>query len=153
MAFPFDVLSWLVRARYKLTPPAATDGETIELQATVNGALKVSSEAPAPGGYARTLEDTDALVKGTPGELIELWGFSRDAEQDLYLLLVNKASAAVDGDTPLEVFPIPALQPFAFAPRAPLAFSVGIVWAVSTLPDEVALPISGGAFCVTVAYR
>lgn len=70
MAFPFDVLSWLVRARYKLTPPAATDGETIELQATVNGALKVSSEAPAPGGYARTLEDTDALVKGTPGELM-----------------------------------------------------------------------------------
>lgn len=48
MAFPFDVLSWLVRARYKLTPPAATDGETIELQATVNDALKVSSEAPAP---------------------------------------------------------------------------------------------------------
>jgi hypothetical protein len=148
-----QVFKWLGFGRYRASPTAVGDGQVVELLVDPYGRLRTADEGPTPLGYSRTLEDTGALVKNTPGELIELWGFSRDTGQDLYLLLVNKASAAADEDTPLEVFPIPAGQPFAFSPKAPLAFSVGIAWAVSTLPDEVLFPMSDGAFCVTVAYR
>lgn len=148
-----QIFRWLGFGRYRASPTAVGDGQVAELLVDPYGRLATTGQGLTPAGYSRALASTGALVKGSPGELLELWGFSRDASQDLYLLLVNKASAAADGDTPLEVFPIPAGQPFAFAPAAPVAFSTGIAWAVSTDPDQVALPLTGGDFTVTVAYR
>lgn len=148
-----QIFRWLGFGRYKASPSAVGDGQVAELLVDPYGRLVTAAQGATPSGYSRTLSNTGALVKNAPGELLELWGFSRDVSQDLYLLLVNKASAAADGDVPLEAFPIPAGQPFAFSPAAPLAFSAGIAWAVSTSPDAVALPLSGGEFAVTVAYR
>jgi len=152
-AWTDQVFKWLGFGRYKASPTAVGDGQVQELLVDPYGRLATASQGLTPAGYSRTLNDTGALVKASPGELLELWGFSRDSSQDLYLLLVNKASAAADEDLPLEAFPIPAGQPFAFSPSAPLPFSAGIAWVVSTDPDVVALPLTDGAFAVTVAYR
>lgn len=65
MAFPWDVISWLVKGRYKITPPALSDGEAGELQCTQNGVLKVDiangSAAPALSSIYRPIGTPVAL--------------------------------------------------------------------------------------------
>lgn len=153
--FPFDALAWLIRVRYKLTPPVAADGEAVDLQGDVNGNIKSRVVAgPVINGYSRTpAPATSKVARAVPCALVECWGFNDDASQDLYFQLHNSAALPASGAVPLEVFPVPAGQSFAFAPSTPIPFGVGLTWAVSTTPGTYTAPVLGGAFGVTVAYQ
>ena len=153
MSWPEQIFRWLGYGKYLASPMAVADGGTSPLLIDPYGRLRVASEGIAPTGYHRSINATNGAVKASPGDLVELWGFSNDSTQTLFLMLVNKTSAPTDGDLPQEVFRVPASQSVGFRPGSPLAFASGIAWAVSTAPDVVALPLSGGDFVVTVAYR
>jgi hypothetical protein len=142
MAFPFDVLSWLVRLRYKITPPAAADGETVELQGDVHGRILARVEATGPSGAtpARQLAPArHGLLKAAPGSLLEvsLWN---NGESALWFQVHDKASAPGNGDTCVDQVMLPAGGAIGWRPMVPVACATQVRWAASTTPGTLTLP-------------
>ena len=154
MAFPWDVLVWAIKARFKLTPPVAADGEFVELQSDANGRLLVVVQGPRPAGYRRpgaSLEHR-AVAKASPGSLLEAYGFNDDDATSYYLQFFDKAVSPVDNDVPLVSVKLRPGDNFSFNPSSPLAFATGIAWALSTSPTKYTSGATSKAY-VAVVYQ
>lgn len=136
MAFPFDVLSWLIRGRYKVTPPALADGEAGEIRVDSSGRVLVvvDSATPPTVSYHDTVEPAGkAEIKATAGSLHELWGFN-DGETTVYLQIHDSSGEPDPATVPVMVFKLAAGASFSFALKSPRAFTNGIYWAASEVP-------------------
>lgn len=156
MGFPFDVLSWLIRGRVKTTPPSASDGETVELQCTPAGRLKVEasiSGSTQPTGYRRTGNALEyrAVAKASPGSLLEIYGFNADDVNAYALQIFDKATFPVANDVPLVSIYLKPGDNFSFTPAYPLAFATGIAWALSSDPAKYA-SVTSPKIWAAVAY-
>jgi len=147
MPFPFDVLSWLIRGRVKTTPPSAADGETVELQCTPAGRLKVDAQFTSAVTYSQykpaTGADKKGVIKASAGALRYVQVSNKSSSTGYWLLLLNKSTLPVDGDAVEVVFPlwIPAGETRAVDLPADLVFSSGIAWCASTSMGDVTLPV------------
>lgn len=142
MAFPWDVLGWLAKARHKLTALALSDGETAELQCDGKGYLKVRvvAEGDAAATAARQLTAAKiGTLKGAPGSLVEvaLWNSGAGA---LWFQVHNKASAPVDTDACVDQVMVPAGASIGWRPAVPVACATQVRWAASTTPGVLTLP-------------
>lgn len=154
MAFPFDQLSWLIRRRYKMTPPVAADGDTVEEQCDVNGNSKVRVVGgPVITGYHNALTPSaNGVVRAAPCKLVFVHGFN-DGADPLYVGLYNRTSVpSGSGVAPLVQFRVPAGGSLSFFPPEPLTCSTGLVWAASATPGEWSSP-GGADICIQVAYQ
>lgn len=156
MPFPFDVLSWLIRGRVKTTAPSASDGETVELQCTPAGRLKVDasiSGSSQPTGYRRTGNALEyrAVAKASPGSLLEIYGFNSDDTNAFAFQIFDKASFPVVDEVPLISIYLKPGDNFSFTPSYPLVFSTGITWALSSNPAKYA-SVTSPKIWAAVAY-
>jgi len=136
MAFPFDVLSWLIRLRYKLTPPVATDGDTVELQGDASGNIKARIMAEGPPDLAAVRQKTGARVgsiKASPGSLFEVTVWNKGADA-VWFQIHDKASAPANGDTCVDQLYVPAGATVGWRPVVPVACATQIRWVSSTTP-------------------
>lgn len=153
-SFLSQLLSFLARARYSVTPPTGEDGELMEARADINGRLLVSGTSTTghqPESVSRGAEAKERVVSAAPCALLEAWGYNR-SDATRFVHLFNLAAAPADGvTTAIEVIQVPASGSFSFAPQYPYAFSVGLSWVTST--DAVTLTRQDTADTrVSVAY-
>lgn len=140
--FPFDVLSWLVRLRYKLTPPVAADGETVEIQGDVNGRILARVEADGPSGATAVRQLVGAKVgtlKASSGSLLEVSLWNQGAVP-LWFQVHNKASAPINGEACVDQVMVPAGGSLGWRPMVPVACASQVRWAASTTPGTLTLP-------------
>ena len=135
---------------YSSLPTPAANGAAVPFLTDAYGRLSVATQGPTPTGVTRSLGTNALVVKNSAGSLIELWGFS--ISSDGYVQVFNKTSAPVNGDVPVEVFPVKAGQVFSFSPGAPLAFATGISVGFSSTLATATIPITGANLCVTAVY-
>lgn len=141
MAFPWDVLKWAVRAVYKLTPPVASDGELVDLQADANGNLKVRVVDQAPSGATPVRQLAGAkkgTLKASPGSLLEVSLWNQSASP-VWFQVHNKASDAVNGETCIDQVMIPAGGSLGWRPMVPVACGTQVRWAASSTPATLTL--------------
>jgi hypothetical protein len=139
MAFPFDVLSWLVRLRYKVTSIVLADGEAGEMQGDANGNLKTRVMAEGPPGLTAVRQKTAAAagtLKASPGSLYEITVWNTDAA-GIWLQIHDKASAASAGETCVDQVYVPAGATVGWRPLVPVACAIKIQWAASTAPGTL----------------
>lgn len=141
MAFPFDVLSWLVRLRYKLTPPVAADGDTVELQGDVSGNIKARIMAEGPPGLA-VVRQLDAAKRGTlkaaPGSLFEITIWNKGSDP-VWFQVHDKGSGVNDADVCLDQIFVPAGATVGWRPVVPVACATQIRWAASSTPKAATI--------------
>ncbi len=147
-----QIFKWLGYARFKVAPVAVGDGQVVELLADAFGRLRTVVEGPTPAAYSRSVGQASGVAKASAGQLLELWCSSLDSGSG-YLLLFDAAAVPPSGTVPLEVFPLGPGESLAFSPSAPLPFSTGLSWAISTDPATYDPPVSGGEVAITVAVR
>lgn len=139
-SFISQMLSYLARARYSVTPPTGEDGELMEARCDVNGRLLVSGTSTtgnAPEAVSQGAEAKERVVRATACALLELWAYNKSSETR-YIHIFNAATAPVDGaTTAVEVFQIPATGSLGWEPQYPYSFTTGCVWVAST--DAVTL--------------
>lgn len=156
MAFPFDVLSWLIRGRVKTTPPSASDGETVELQCTPAGRLKVDAQLSSSVTYSQykppSGADKKGIIKASAGSLRYVQVTSKDTVGCFFQVL-NQATAPAGGEASTIVLTvwIPAGESRAINLPSDLAFSTGIAWAASTTMADCTL-VSGQHLWVNAFY-
>jgi len=141
MPFPFDVLSWLIRLRHKVTPPVAADGDTIELQGDANGRVLVRVETDGPSGATAVRQLAGAKVgtlKSSAGSVLELaiWNKSGAA---IWLQIHNKSSAPINGDTCVDQVMVPAGGSIGWRPMVPITCGAQVRWAASSTPATLTL--------------
>lgn len=143
MAFPFDFLQWIIRARYMASGVSLADGETSEAQCDAAGAIKVAvtsgtitaSEPAAALNAQTTTLVSSGVIKASAGSLVMITGWNESLE-DRYLVLCNATAAPVDTtattSSSFKIFKVPGGASFSFSPPRPLAFSTGISWVFSS---------------------
>lgn len=152
--FLSQLLSFLSRARYSVTPPTGEDGELMEARCDVNGRLLVSGTSTTgnrPESVSRGDEAKERAVSTAPCALLEMFGYNR-ATDVRYIHVFNAVEAPADGDeTAVEVLQVPAGGSFSWAPLYPESFDTGLSWCAST--DSVTLTRPDTADTrVSVAY-
>lgn len=139
-SFISQMLSFLSRARYSVTPPTGEDGELMEARCDVNGRLLVSGTSTTgnrPESVSRGDEAKERAVSTAPCALLEMFGYNKAADVR-YIHVFNAVEAPLDGaETAVEVFQVPAGASFSWAPLFPESFDVGLSWCAST--DSVTL--------------
>ena len=97
MAFPYDVLSWLIRGRYKISLPTVSDGGTPELAMDAQGRPRVVVDSmPGSGSsaythYNLTTPNSKGTIKASAGALRQVV-INNDHTSELWVCLFNKAS-------------------------------------------------------------
>ena len=141
MAFPWDVLKWAVRAVYKLTPPAASDGELVDLQADANGNLKVRLVGEGPSAATPAKQLTGAkkgTLKASSGSVLELAIWNKSASA-VWFQVHNKASDPTNGETCVDQVMVPAGGSLGWRPLVPVACATQARWAASSTPGTLTL--------------
>jgi hypothetical protein len=146
MAWSNVVFRWSAHARYQDTPPTLADGELGELQADVNGCLKVavvSTVEPAAATAVRTIPASGlATASGTiataAAELIEVQGHS-ETNTACYLMFFDTVGTPVNGAVPKQKLRIPADCPMFSSTLSlkPAAYANGIRWAASATANTL----------------
>lgn len=141
MAFPWDVLLWGIRLRFKLTPPAAADGELVDAQGDANGNLKVRVVNEGPSNATPVRQKAAArrgILKTTAGSVLELavWNNSSDP---IWFQLHDKASNPTDGDTCVDQVMVPAGGSVGWRPLVAPSCSTAVRWSASSTPGELTL--------------
>lgn len=147
---------------YDPAPVAAIAGENSAALVDVDRILLTRTVGVAPGALSLRYSSIDTaplvnadFIKASPGRLrmVQGQGYSAVA---LYLLLVNKIVAPVNGDTPYwpaQLIPAGVLGvPFGFAFDDGIPFATGIAWCVSTTEDVVTLPVGAATFTLGALY-
>lgn len=156
MAFPFDVLSWLIRGRYKASPTAVSDGGTPELLTDALGRLRVlidSTSGTTPYSvHAPTGLLSKGAIKASAGSLRQLV-VTNTHSAAVWFVLFNKASQPSSPEEAAALtkmfFKVPAEDSVSLELVGDLAFSTGIYWVAFTdvdLETEVAAKIKLLAF-------
>lgn len=153
-SFLSQMLSFLARARYSVTPPTGADGDLMEARCDANGRLLVSGTSTtgnAPAAVSKGDEAKERVVRATACALLEMWAYNR-ATETRYIHVFNSATAPADGATDaVEVFQVVAGGSLGWEPQYPYTFSTGCSWVAST--DAVTLTRPDTADTrVTVTY-
>lgn len=136
MPFPFDVLSWLIRGRYKASPTAVSDGGTPELAMDAQGRpVVVVHSMPGSGGssgythYNLTTPNSKGTIKASAGALRQIV-INNDHSAELWVCLFNKASVPGPSDLALIMFKIRvgSKETVNLPLVADVAFGTGIAW-------------------------
>lgn len=135
MAFPYDVLSWLIRGRYKISLPTVSDGGTPELAMDAQGRPRVVVDSmPGSGSsaythYNLTTPNSKGTIKASSGALRQVV-INNDHTSELWVCLFNKASTPGPSDLGLIMFKIhiAAKETVSLPLVADVAFSTGIAW-------------------------
>ncbi len=141
-----SVFNFLSHGRFNTTLPTVASGATSELQCDANGRLIVNVGASVDPGAtgARSRYATDAA--GTVGEiiatqakdLVEIMGQNMSANARFFQVF-NRTDSPSAGAEPVITYRVEANGFFSFGYQSlPIAFSTGIVWAVSTSHDDYA---------------
>lgn len=140
MAFPWDVLKWAVRAVYKLTPPVASDGELVDLQADANGNLKVVVVSSGSGYsyHVTTNLASQGAIKASAGSLRQLVA-TNTGGTPVWLAVCNSAGVpgspeALAASIKL-LLRVPASDTITLPLEGEVAFSSGIYWLAFTDAD------------------
>lgn len=153
-SFISQMLSFLSRARYSVTPPTGADGELMEARCDVNGRLLVSGTSTTgnrPESVSRGAEAKERAVSTAPCALLEAFGYNK-SDSTRYIHVFDAVAAPADGATSaVEVFQVPAGGSFSWAPLFPESFSTGLSWCASTDAVTLTRPDSADTR-VTVAY-
>lgn len=156
MAFPFDVLSWLIRGRYRVSPTAVSDGGTPEMAMDALGRLRVivdSMSGTTPYSvYAPTGLLAKGAIKASPGSLRQLV-VTNTHTAAVWLTVFNKATQPSSPEEAVALMKlmikVPAEDSLSLPLVGDLAFSTGIYWVGFTdtdLDTEVAAKIKILAF-------
>lgn len=149
MAFPWDVLGWLAKARYKITALALSDGETAELQCDSKGHLKVriiSEGDPAVAASRQLTAAKKGTLKASAGSLVEVAIWNKSAVA-LWFQVHNKASDPVDTEACVDQVMVPAGATIGWRPVVPVACATQVRWAASTTPGTLTLPATDDVGC------
>jgi len=144
MAWSNVVFRWSAHARYQDTPPTLADGELGELQADVNGCLKVavvSTVEPEAAAAVRSIPAsglalTNGVIASAAAELIEVQGHS-ETNTACYLMFFDSTGAPTLGAVPKQKLRIPADCPMFSSTLnlKPAAYANGIRWGASSTPN------------------
>lgn len=141
MAFPFDVLSWLIRGRYKTSPTAVSDGGTPELLTDALGRLRVVIDSALSSSYsfhATTNLASQGAIKASAGSLRQLVATNTGGTA-VWLAVCN--SAALPGSPEALaasiklLLRVPATDTITLPLDGEVAFSTGIYWVAFTDAD------------------
>lgn len=156
MAFPFDVLSWLIRGRYRASPTAVSDGGTPEMAMDALGRLRVivdSMSGSTPYSiYTPTGLLSKGAIKASAGSLRQLIVTNTDSVV-AWIFVFNKATQPSSPEEAVSltklVFKVPASDTVSLPLVGDMAFSTGIYWVGFTNADldtEVAEKLKVAAF-------
>lgn len=141
MPFPFDILSWLIRLRHKVTPPVAADGDTVELQGDANGRVLARVEASGPSGATPVKQLVGAKVgvlKATAGSVLELAIWNKSGA-GVWFQVHSKNSPPSNGEACVDQVLIPAGGALGWRPMVPVACGLQVRWAASSTPGTLTL--------------
>ena len=137
------LLNLLSRGVYRATAQTLADGETNELALSRDGRLLVADRDPSAVTTVRSPSlEASRRVKVGAGSLLALTG-STEATDPRWLMLFDSADDPPENNTdPLECYRIAPGSSFSYEPPAGrLNFSSGLVWAISTAADTLALDL------------
>lgn len=95
---------------------------------------------------------TAGLIKASPGNLYRLW-VTNDAASVQAYALVNKATAAATGDTPVLYFYVPTKTTMLLEWRYGLRFTTGIAWAQVTTLGAATITTTTTDSLVSAEYK
>lgn len=123
----------------------------------VNGVLALHDKPLNASDYTATAYNiiakaTAGLIKGSPGNLYRLWVTNDNAALQAYAL-VNKATAAATGDTPLLYFYVPLKTTMLIEWKYGLRFTTGITWAQVTTLGAATITTTTSDSLVSAEYK
>jgi hypothetical protein len=130
-------------------PPVAEDNQ-LGVIATHDKPLNASDYTATP--YNIIAKATAGLIKATPGNLYRMWVTNDNAALQAYAL-VNKATLAATGDTPLLYFYVPLKATVLIEWRFGLRFTTGITWAQVTTIGAATITTTTADSLVSAEYR
>lgn len=95
---------------------------------------------------------TAGLIKATPGNLYRMW-VTNDAGTTQAYALVNKATAAATGDTPILYFYVPTKTTLLMEWKYGLRFTTGITWAQVTTLGAATITTTTSDSLVSAEYK
>lgn len=143
------VFRWLGHGRYSSSlPTAASNGDVLETLVDAYGRTRVVVDSSSPLGATPVRQLTAALT-GTlkaagAGSFVEaaIWN---SGAAPLWFQIHDKASAVSGGDACVDQVMVPAGGSLGWRPAVPVAATLQLRWAASTVPGTYTAP---GAACV-----
>jgi hypothetical protein len=147
-----QLLNLLFWGQYRGTQAPLKDGEVAAARLTRDGAWLVSGQDDAAVLRATTTAfAASKVVKTSAGALRCIEGTYKGTD-DVYLMLFDATSLPANGTAPIAGQQYLLTKgPFTLAPFSPLAFETGLVVALSTTPDTLA--IAGTHLNLTAYYE
>jgi hypothetical protein len=135
------LLNLLSRGVYRTTAQVLADGETNELALSRDGRLLVADRDPSAVLTSRSPSlEASRRVKVGAGSLLALTGSTEASAARWLMLFDSDDDPPADNTDPLECFRLAPGSSFSYEPPAGrLDFSTGLVWAISTAADTLAL--------------
>ncbi len=135
------LLNLLSRGRYRESAVVLADGETNELALSRDGRLLVSDRDPSAVLVSRSPSlESYHRVKVGAGSLLSLTGSTEATDVRWLMLFDSDDNPPADNTDPLECYRLAPGSTFSYEPPSGrLDFSTGLVWAISTAADTLAL--------------
>lgn len=140
--------SWIF-GRFNLVRPTLVDGAVGPLAADADSVLLTRSAGASPSAGPITAlpatgdTNTPTIVKGSPGDLLDVTAFNAGSVV-LHLQIFDQTAALAGGETPFWISPpIPVGETIAWAWAEGLPFATGILIAPSTTRATYTLPAGG----------
>ena len=149
MSFLGTIFNFLSFATYNTSPPTATNAQPIQLQADVNGNLKVAiASNPSTGGKSWDMTTTSQYrklaIKSGPGTFYEVFGVNEGGTPQ-WLMFFDATTQPANGAAPLfAAIYVPANTAYSLSDADGIPFTTGLSWCVSSTKDT--LTLNTGAF-------
>lgn len=141
MSFPWDVLKWAIRATFRLTPPAASDGELVDLQADANGNLKVVVVGSSNATYSYHVSPaltSQGAIKTSAGSLRQLI-VTNTGPDEAWLVVCNNPELPGSSEALVAAMKllirVPGTDTVSLPLEADIPFSTGIYWVAFTTAE------------------